>query len=824
MLSFTEKITGLLTLTALAAAPQLVQAQAGAVRGTLLDAATGQPIPFASVLLLRLPDSTAVADAQTTEAGVFALSNLRLGTYVLRANVLGYRAGRRALSLTGAVPVAQLGSLRLRPAATQLTEVVVQGERPPVTADLDKRVVNVAKDLTAVGGTATDVLQNVPSVSVDQTGAVSLRGNPGVTIFIDGKPSGAAGGGNGTSLDQIPASSIDRIEVITNPSARYDAAGSGGIINIILKKNQRDGLNGTVAAGAGTRNKYNTSLTLNYRRGKLNAFGSYDFRHDQRFTLGSLDQTTTAPVRDPATGLPTMLAHSLVLRQDRSGQAYQTTHAVRLGLAYTLPASQTLTLAVQPRFNQSTADEALRSRQQDLTFGQPVYVGSTDRQNTTAGRSRSADITLDYRRAWPTRPGRELTAGAVYTPLRSDNTIASNLVYVSDNVRAVQQQVFHNRLDQGAAQVDFGQPVGEKGRFEAGAKSTWRLYHNQYDFASTQPALYQQSVFMYQEYIQAAYASLGGERGKWQYQGGLRLEQTNTHGLQVITGEEFARSYLNLFPSATLARELPHDQRAQLGYSRRVQRPDQSELNPFADRADPLNLSTGNPSLLPEYIDLVELGHQKSFESKATLATTTFYSVESQTIKSFRQVITDPLTGNQVTSTTRINLGDEINYGLEVVGSLPLASFWKVSGSASAFRRIIQGSVANTDITNSSFVYTSRLNTTLTPVKKLDVQVSLNYRSPVVTAQGRRQTAVNVDAAAKYTCLPQDRGTLTLRVSDVFNTLRYNFNAYGPGLDAVSYNKRESRVGFLNFSYRFGRDGEAAKPRKEEKDAGGGFE
>jgi outer membrane receptor protein involved in Fe transport len=529
-------------------------------------------------------------------------------------------------------------------------------------------------------------------------------------------------------------------------------------------------------------------------------------------------------VRDPGTGQPTALAHTLLLRQDRNGQAYQTTHAGRLGLEYTLPASQTLTLAVQPRFNQSTADEALRSRQQDFTLGQPVYVGSTDRQNATIGRTHSADFTLDYRRLWPAWPGRELTAGAVYTPLRNDNAITSSLTYVADNVGAVQQQVFHNRLDQGVAQVDFAQPVGEKGRLEAGAKSTWRRYHNQYDFSSTQPLLYQQSIFMYQEYIQAAYASLGGERGKWQYQGGLRSEQTTTHGLQVITGEEFRRSYLNLFPSATLARELPRAQRAQLAYSRRVQRPDQSELNPFADRADPLNLSTGNPSLLPEYIDLVELGHQKSFENRATLSTTAFYSVESQTIKSFRQVVADPLTGNQVTSTTRLNLGDEINYGLEVVGSLPLAAFWKVNGTASAFRRSIQGSVANTDITNSNFVYTSRLNTTITPVKKLDVQVSLNYRSPVVTAQGRRQTSFNVDAAAKYTFLPQDRGTLTLRVSDMFNTLRYNFNAYGPGLDAVSYNKRESRVGFLNFSYRFGRDGEAAKPRKEEKDMSGGFE
>jgi outer membrane receptor protein involved in Fe transport len=820
---FVERITGLLSVTALATWPVLAQAQTGAVRGTLLDAATSQPVPFASVLLLRLPDSTAVADAQTTEAGAFALENLKLGTYVLRANVLGYRVGRRVITLTGAAPVAQLGTLRLRAAATQLSDVVIQGERPTVSADLDKRVVNVSKDLTAVGGTATDVLQNVPSVAVDQNGAVTLRGASGVTIFIDGKPSGAAGGGSGTSLDQIPASSIDRIEVITNPSARYDAAGAGGIINIILKKNQRDGLNGVAAAGVGTRNKYNTSLTLNYRKGKLNAFGSYDFRRDQRYTRGSLDQTTVAPVLDPSTGQPTTTPHTLFLHQDRNGMTYNTSHAVRLGLEYSLPADQTITLAVQPRFNQNSAADELLSRQNDLTLNEPVYVGTSNRQNATTGHNNSADFTLDYRRIWAARPGRELMAGAVYTPLRSASAIATNLQYLGDGTRATQQQNFSTRLDQGAAQVDFTEPVGEKGRFEAGAKSMWGRTNSSYDFTSTQPVLYQQSIFLYQQYIQAVYASFGGEHGKLHYQGGLRAEQTNTHGQQVTTSEDFSRSYLNLFPSATLAYELPRDQRVQLSYSRRVQRPDQGELNPFTDRSDPLNFNTGNPQLLPEYIDLEELGYQKSFENKASVSATGFYSVESQTIKPFRQIVTDQLTGTQVTSTTRINLGDEINYGLELVGSLPLASFWKVNGTASAFRRVIQGNVGTSDITNSNFVYTSRINTTITPVKKLDLQVSLNYRSPVVTAQGRRQTSFNVDAAAKYTCLPQDRGSITLRVSDVFNTLRFNFNAYGNGLESVSYNKRESRIGFLSFSYRFGRDGEAAKSRhKEEKEDNGG--
>ena len=826
-MSFDIRITALLALLALLSAPALAQVQTGAVRGTLLDAATGQPLPFASVVLLRLPDSTAVADAQTTEAGTFALEKLKLGAYMLRANVLGYRVGRQAVSLTSAAPVAQLGRLRLRPAATRLTEVVVTAERPPVSTDLDKRVVNVAKDLTAVGGTATDVLQNVPSVAVDQNGAVSLRGKSGVTIFIDGKPTGAAGGAGG-GLDQIPASSIDRIEVITNPSARYDAAGAAGIINIILKKNQRDGLNGVAAAGVGTRNKYNTSLTLNYRRGPLNAFGSYDFRADQRFTNGSLDQATTGP--DPATGQPGSAPHTLYLRQRRDGQTSQTSHAVRLGLEYALPHDQTLTLAAAPRFNTYRNDEASRSRQRDSTLGRLVYVGTFDRQNASLGRNNSADFTLDYRRLWPARPGRELTAGAVYTPLAADNNLAADLRYLGDGTAGTQQQAFRTALHQGAAQVDFTQPLGEKGRLETGAKSTWQRSDNRYDFSSTatsaSPALTQQSVFLYQQYVQALYASLGGERGKLRYQGGLRLEQTNTHGRQQLTGQEFRRSYLNLFPSGTLAYGLPREQQVQLSYSRRVQRPNQGELNPFLDRADPLNLRAGNPALLPEYEGQAELGYQKGFANKASVALTGFYSLETQTITSFRQIISDPLTGNQVTSTSRLNIGQETNYGLELVGALPLAGWWKVSGTASGFRRLVRTTLLASDYTNSNVVGTARLNSTFTPVKKLDMQVSLNYRSPVVTAQGRRLTSFNTDLAAKYTCLPDGRGTLTLRVSDVFNTQQYNFLAYAPGLDSRSYNKRESRVAFLNFSYRFGRDGDAAKSRrKEEKeDSGRGFE
>ncbi|HEX8427086.1 TonB-dependent receptor domain-containing protein [Hymenobacter sp.] len=808
--------------------PLAGRAQSGAVRGTLFDAATNQPLPFANVVLLRTQDSSFVAGAQTTESGAFALEKLAVGTYTMQATVIGYRSGRRVVTLTAAAPVAQLGTLRLRSTATQLKEVKVEGERAPVTANLDKKVVNVAKDLTAVGGTATDVLQNVPSITVDQSGSVSLRGSGSVTIFIDGKPTGAAGGGQSTSLDQIPASSIESIEVITNPSSRYDAEGSAGIINIILKKERKDGLNGLASANVGTKDKYNTSVSLNYHKGNWNVFGSYDFRQDRRTGYGSLRQTTVDALRDSLTQELTGETRTLDLVQNRSGVNYNTSHAVRLGVDYSFTPTQTLTFLVQPRYNEQSAIEDIISRQTNRSASDaPMYLGTNNRYNTSGGSNRSADISLDYRHTWTEHKGRELTANVLYTPISSGNNLNSNLYYLLDGQSPTQQQAFRDRIDQGSGQVDYVRPFGEKGRLETGAKSVWRQYDSDYQFSSSEQLIFDPSNrFVYKELVQAAYGTYGNAAGKFSYQGGLRVEQTNTRGEQRATGEQFTRSYLNLFPSAVLAYDLAEEQRLQLAYSRRVNRPDDDDLNPFTDRSDPLNLSTGNPLLLPEYIHLVELGHQKTFGKATTLSSTAFYSVETQTIKRLREVITDPLTGNQVTNTSEVNLGDEINYGLELVGATELTSIWKLNANGSAFRRIIKFSGPQTEINNSNFVYTARINSTVSPTKKLDMQVSVNYRSPVVTAQGRRQTSFNTDVAVKQSVL-KDRGSITLRVSDIFNTQRFNFTAYGPGLESVSGNKRETRIAFLGFTYRFGQNGAENKNQRRPEansDSNGGFE
>ncbi|WP_460618690.1 TonB-dependent receptor [Hymenobacter ruber] len=808
-----QQLVGGVMLVAGLAGPLGAQAQTGgSISGKLLDAANNEPLPFAGVVLLRATDSSFVAGAQTLESGAFAIEKVPFGNYVLRASVVGYRTGQRAVALTAAAPALQLGPLRLRVAATKLAEVVVKGQRAIVTDNLDKKVIDVTKDLTATGGTAVDVLQNVPSVTVDQSGAVSLRGSTNVRIFVDGKPTGV-------TLDQLPASSIQNIEVVTNPSSRYDAEGSAGIINIVLKKERQDGWNGQATATAGTGDKYNTSLNLNYHKGKFNVFGSYDFRDDRRTGYGSVRQRTTR------------LDTTVVLNQDRTGVFQGTSHALRLGLDYALTPDQTLTLTVQPRYNSQDNQENIISTQTNLITGFAPPLGNSTRYVTNAGTARQADFSLDYRHLWPAQKGRELTANAIYTPVQNSIGVNSDVNY-RDQTNGNQHQQFDTQNDLASAQIDYVMPVGDKGRYELGAKSISRRSDNDYQYTSRPTLAFDPSNrFIYHEFIQAAYGTYANAAGAFSYQFGLRLEQTNTRGDQStdVPNAHFTRSYLSLFPSAVLAYDVSKENRVQLSYSRRVQRPSADELNPFTDRSDPLNLRTGNPLLFPEFVHSLELGNQRFFGASSSVSATAFYRLEENTITNIRDpFFRDPVTNALVTNTTRLNVGQETNYGLELVATAPVTSIWKVSANASAFRRIIKGSVpTNLDFNNSNIVYTGRLNTTVSPTKKLDLQLSANYRSPVVSAQGQRLTQFNADFAAKQSVL-KDKGSITLRVSDIFNTLQFNFNAYGPGFESLARNKRESRILYLGFTYRFGNAGESPRPKRKDDQADdsgrGGFE
>ncbi len=792
------------------------KAPQGAVAGVLLDASNGQALPFANVVLLRAQDSSFVAGAQTGEDGAFVVAPVAQGKYMLRATVIGYQAGRRLVSITEAAPEVKLGSLKLPPTATQLAGVTVQGERAAVVDNLDKKVINVDKDLSSVGGTAVNVLQNVPSVSVDQNGTVSMRGTSNITVLIDGKNSGAASGGTGTRLEQIPASSIDRVEVVTNPSARYDAAGAGGVINIILKKQKKDGWNGSAVANVGTRDKYNTSLSFNRRTGKLNVFGSYDGRDDHYRSRTTMNQLATVEG---------------VLRttdQQATGLRHSRNHGGRLGLDYTISPEQSISLTVQPNFNRADPNVMnqtafLRTGDQDPILQQTRSVVTED--------VKTADVSADYKRTWAEQKGRELTASMGYTRLWADVVVGQQ--FTNDEVAQLGwKQDFRVRIHALNGQVNYTHPLGEKSRLDAGLKTEWETNEGTDDFllqtASDQPTYSRDAdrSFAYdvKDYVQAAYITGQHAVGNWSYQGGLRAEYTNTQG-QVRGGRgSFELDYLNVFPSATVARTISsHDQRLQASYSRRLNRPGFMQQLPLPIYMDQRNYRIGDPSLRPEYINSFELGHQITM-GDATVTSTLFYRQTNNAIQRFRRIDTTATrllnTPGVITAEYFQNFGQSTSLGAEMSINQPLAKWWKLTANGSLFRNSITAATG-TEASRRNVTGTLRLLNTFMPTPKLDVQLTGNYRAAVLTPQGRLAPVGSVDIALRHR-LFQDRAALTLRLSDVFNTQRQRITAYSDNFEASYYNKWETQVGYVGFSWYFGSN---KLPKKIEAapQSGGGF-
>lgn len=840
--------------------PLLASAQTNTITGTLRDAASGQPLPFANVLLFRTgADSSLVKGAPTGDDGTFRLESINAGTYSLRASVVGYKALRRSVTMNGA-DVA-LGELRLATNARQLGEVQVTAEKATVQEDLNKRVINVSKDLTSVAGTAVDVLQNVPSVTVDQAGTISMRGAENVQVLIDGKQSTL---GSAAALSQIPASRIDRIEVVTNPSARYDADGAGGIINIILKKETQAGANGTAAVNVGTGEKYNATLALNYRRGAFNWFGSYDFRQERRWGENELDQNTTS--------------ERGTIRAEQRGTNVNTTtnHLAKIGLDWTPTPRTTITLAAQPRYSENEQNDVIRTRRFFAATGE--NAGSFGRTNSSGGWNRGADFSLDFRQTFPkapkaeassphppasasspseggglkptgtasgspspsekgpggedaakkgARPGGpaaaapELTGSLLYTPSRNPTYLDARQLFDTDVTYGGLPVDWGRRQNTDllfqvfAGRLDLLLPATKLGRVETGFKSTGRWGTLDNRFAQRDPATdayvfdpISSNRFAYKEWVQAGYVTVQRPFGTgWTAQAGLRGEYTYTRGTQLTLDTAFTRRYFNLFPSATLAKEISPSHRVQVSYARRINRPDAQSINPALDVSDPLNQRRGNLGLYPEYLHALEAGHQW-FVGRATVSTTVFWRRTLNQVQRYRQIDTAG-----VATVSFLNLGSNTTRGVELSVTTPLAPWLRLSANGSIFRQSLTGRLPGNAVSQRGWVSTARVNLNASPTKRTDVQLSGNYRGPAVTAQGQRLVIWFVEAGVSQKIFG-DRGTVSLRVSDIFDTQEFRVTASGKGFDSRLRFKRESRIGWVGLTWRIGRDEATGQPRR----------
>ncbi|WP_229311030.1 TonB-dependent receptor [Larkinella soli] len=781
----------------------------GRITGRLVAPQGGKnaPVEFASVGLFRSTDSSSVTGSLTDEKGFFQISNLAPGAYYLLIQSLGFSNKRiPRIVVSPDKPTADLGNISMAETAKQLQEVTVQGQRQAYEYSLDRKIVNVDQLPIAQGGSAIDILQNVPSVTVDVDGTLSLRGSSNVIVLVDGKPSGLTGLDRQAILEQIPASNIERIEMITNPSSRFDADGAAGIINIVLKKERAAGFNGSVQVNVGTRDKYNASINLNSRFKKINLFSSYNFRADRRFQYRISD-------RQNLFGDSTSY-----LAQRNDAIRRQVNNNLRFGFDYTLSPRDNITASIlyRPEFSRDTEVETF-----DTQNARRLSLGKTLRTTDESEPERGLDYAFGYRRTFA-KKGRELSFDATLSNNRGterqdfNNTTTLPDSLLTPNFLIGRQRAENERNNRVAVlQLDFVEPMKEKKRLEAGLKHTYRRLGADYVFQNQEGTAWTinpniSNNFIYDERTSAAYVNFGNEFKKISYQVGLRSEYTAIATDQRTTNQVAKRDYIYLFPSAFVNYNLSDAQKMQINYSRRINRPSVRSLNPFVDLSDPLNIRFGNPLLNPELVNSFELSHLW-YGKSTSLTSSLFYRQTNNEVTTYRTLRPDG-----ITEQTSLNLNRSQNYGLEIVLSQDITKWWKANGNFSFFQRTIQGSADVPGIlTRTNRSWTARVTSNMNPKRGTDIQIAANYRSPFIVAQGTIKGFFNVDVGVKQEVL-KGRGTVSLRVSDVFNTLQFRNESFGPNFVSTSRNKRESRIGFIGFSYRLSR--QVTRERDRERD------
>ncbi|WP_225309609.1 outer membrane beta-barrel family protein [Larkinella humicola] len=776
------------------------------VKGKALDAQTNAPLIFASVRLFKPADSSFVAGAITTETGEFSVDAVA-GNYYAVVEFIGYKSLKKsAIRLTRDTSPLDIGTLKLAASASTLDEVVVQGEKSSMEFSLDKKIFNVGKDLANAGGTAADILSNVPSVAVDVEGNVSLRGSNSVRILIDGKPSGLVSIKGGSGLQQLQGSSIERIEVITNPSARYEAEGMGGVINIILKKERKEGFNGSFDVIAGHPTNYGLAANVNYRRKNLNFFVNYTAAYRNTPGRSTLYQEL---YRNDSTFLTEQNSTSKLKGQNNNARA---------GIDYFFNDKNVLTGAYTWRISKGKRFTDIRYRDYIASLSNPQSI--TYRTQDETETEPNSEYALTYKRSFK-RQGHELTADLRYLDNweKSDQYFGQRTVLPDGGPSGIpsslQRSINDETEKQFLVQIDYIQPFAKDGKFEAGLRSSSRDMTNNYWVREQTsdggwiPVPGLTNDFLYEENINAVYGMIGNKTRKFSYQAGLRAEWTDVTTTLKQTNEVNPRSYANLFPSVHVTYDMPQQNALQLSYSRRVRRPNYNDLSPFSTFSDNRNFWSGNPDLNPEFTDAFEIGHIKYF-AKGSIGSSLYYRHTTGKIIRIRRV-----DENGFSNTRPENLATEDSYGAEFTSSFTPVKWWKMDGSFNFFRAVTNGDNLDANFQSDTYSWFVRATNRLTVWEKTDVQLRANYEAPQLTPQGKRKAIATLDFAVSKDIM-KNNATLTLNVIDVFNSRRFRSITEGTNFYTETNSQGRLRQINLTFNYRL------RQAKKKTKDVGEG--
>lgn len=766
----------------------------GTITGTIVDNQTRQPIEFANVVIQSESDNTQISGTVTDAKGKFSLTKIAYGKYKIVYSFIGFEQQETPLfTINEQNRSVNAGILGLSVSSQEIKDAVVVGQRSTYTNTIDRKVFNVGKDVIGKTGSVSDLMQNVPSLSVDIDGNLSLRGSDNVIVLINGKPSALMGTNRAAVLQQMPANSIERIEVITNPSAKFKPDGTSGIINIVLKKNKGLGLNGTIMANAGNDDRYNGNVVANYNTGKVNVFGSYSIRQDDRlrYTMDSRKRT------DPATGIvdyTNMYAHE---------KARPISNIINSGIDFKINDHNDFGISGNYNHRDQIKNGVTSTQNEDQNH---LMIKDLDRNRYDAEYEHSLEFTANYKHAFE-KEGHELTVDYTSSAQKEqEDNHYTNVSRIPVKIPTFDNTLIKQDDNESQLSVEYSNPLSKTSKFESGyiletRKNDMNFYGENFNPVTNvwEKDLVKSNQFIYNENINVFYSTFEKEFGKFGFLVGLRAEQALIKSHQVTTDSLLNNNYLKLYPSLHLSYNIDDAHELQLNYSHRIRRPEGDDLNPFPEYQDPYNLRIGNPRLKPEETHSVEFGYQ--YKNKVTTITSTlYYRYTYNGMTSLTKYMND-----SVLVTTRFNLSKSTSAGFEFIVATTLAKIINVNFSSNTFYNTIDASSLGYSSNKSNISFLLNLNSSVNLTKSTMAQFTSNYVSERLTPQGKQLPSFVMNMGFRQEFLKK-KAAFIFTVSDVFNSLKNNSEVNTPELYQHVSRRRSARMIYSGVSYTFGRE------------------
>ncbi len=826
--------------------------------GKLVEAKSLKPIEYASVQLLqnRLDTATkkrkdVVVGGMLTKAnGEFLLENVPVfGQFKLVVSVVGFKSYEQTVSFDikpggggadmGALDK-DLGNIKIDIEEKVLDNVTLTSTKPGLQLGIDRKIFNVDKNLVSAGGTAVDIMRNVPSLNVDIDGNVSLRNNS-PQIFVDGRPTTM-------ELDQIPSDAIESVEIITNPSAKFDASGgTAGILNIILKKNRKVGYNGSLRTNIDTRARVGFGGDINVRQSKVNFFISGNFNQRRSISDGTTERLSLIDNPD-----------NILYQTDRSIMNGNMMFG-RAGMDYFITNRSTLSASInlgKGRFSPTTESNLLID-----TLYSPIVSSLTKRFSNSSREFNNMGTSLSFKHNFP-KAGREFTADINFNKRTGPNDNEVITEYYQPDLKTIDYTSRQRQLGDGNSksviiQSDFVNPLSENSKIEMGVRAAFNNNNSTNAFylfdpgtgdLVLQPA--SQVDYVSTDRVLAAYTTFSNKIKNFSYQLGLRAESSNYKGELTKTNENFDIDFpISFFPSVFVNQKLGETQELQLNYSRRINRPNFWQLTPFTDSSDFLNLSKGNPGLSPEFTNSFELSYQKTFKNRDNFLISAYYKNTTNLITRFQEVQVEPITGKDQVINTYINANSSYVTGLEVILRNNLTKWWELTSNFNLFTSKIDIDNANVPEQDQFASWFTKINNSFKITKQLSFQISGSYQSKSIlppggsggggggrgggggmfgqssSAQGYVRPVYFVDAGMRYTFMKDNRASLSINMNDIFRTRVSDVHSESPFFIQDVFRRRDPQVARLNFSWRFGKfDANLFKRKSNKGDGGDGGE